>query len=496
MKPTYALIALIAALLNSAIHVAPAAEPSPAQWPQFRGPNGNAVALGQSIPLAFGPEKNVRWKVELPAGNSSPCIWEDRIFLTGHAGTSLQMICLRRSDGHVLWQHDKTMAKLNTYVHSAAGPANSTPATDGRLVVFQFGDFGVIVTDLAGLPKWEKPLAPNGNPFGYGASPVLDDGSIYLDRDAGLDSCVLCLEAATGKERWRAARPHAMPSFCTPYVLSHRGAKQILVGGSGRLVAYDAATGDEVWHVGGLPAIVCPSPVAAGGMIYFGGWTTAHATGLSRVESFFDEDSGVSAKSMRDPAAFFAQFDLNHDGRLSIDEFPKGRGKDAFNLIDANKDGFIEMEELAPFYSDHQDVPGRNVILAIAAGGKGDVTQSNVKWEATKALPYVSSPLVYRGRLYFVKSGGFLTCLDARTGRAHYEAERLGLGGEYYATPVAVGEHIVVCAQRGTVFVVGAGDQLDIAASNVLGESIYATPAIVENTLYVRTDHHLWAFAE
>jgi outer membrane protein assembly factor BamB len=489
-------ILLVVAILGTVVRGAMAAESSFPQWPQFRGPDGNAVAVGQSISCALSNEKGVRWKVALPAGHSSPCIWNDRIFLTGHIGTTLKMMCLRRSDGQVLWERERTIPKLPTYEHVAGDPANSTPATDGRRVVFQFDDLGLVVTDLAGEVIWEKAFPSTHNPFSYGASPVLDDGSIYLNRDGSIESGLVCLDATTGKERWRAARPDAMESFCTPYVWRGGGTKQILAGGSGRLEAFNALTGDPVWHVTGLPAFVCPSPVAADGMIVFGGWTTAHVAGRSRIESIFEEDAGVSAEAMKNPTAFFAQFDANKDGRLSRDEFPKSRARDGFNFIDKNKNGFVEFEEWAPIYGEHQSVPGRNVLLGIAAGGNGDVTQSHVKWEVTKGLPYVASPLVYRGRVYLVKAGGFISCLDVKTGKAHYESERLGVAGEYYATPVAVGEHILVCAERGTFFLIKASDNLEIAARNVLGESLYATPAVVENTLYLRSDQHLWAFGE
>jgi hypothetical protein len=231
-------------------------------------------------------------------------------------------------------------------------------------------------------------------------------------------------------------------------------------------------------------------------MVFFGGWTTAHVSGRSRIESMFDENSGVSPAALRDPVTFFAQFDKNKDGRLSLDEFPKSRARDAFAVLDLNRNGFIELEEWALLYSDYKPLPGRNVFLGIASGGSGDVTTTHVKWETTKGLPYVASPLVYRGRVYLVKDGGFLTCLDAATGRPYYEAERLGDGGDYYATPIAVGEYILVCAQRGTVFLVRAGDHFQIIASNALGEAIYATPAVVENTLYLRGGQHLWAFGK
>jgi outer membrane protein assembly factor BamB len=474
----------------------PGAEQPVPHWPQFRGPGGNAIATTQTIPLAFGPTKNVRWKTAVPAGRSSPCVWADRIFVTGHVGTTLKMICVQRSDGKVLWERERTIAKLLTYEHVAGNPANSTPATDGQRVVFQFDDYGVIVTDLGGELLWEQKFPPTANEYSYGASPILDDGNLYLNRDGSVDSSLLCLDVATGKERWKAERPDAIGSFCSPYVLNHGGAKQILAGGSGRLEAYDVRTGSPVWHVTGLPAFVCPSPVAADGIIVFGGWTTAHVAGRTRIESAFDVDSGVSAEAMKDPAAFMAQFDTNKDGKLVVDELPRSRARDAFNFVDKNRNGFLEMEEWAPFYTEQGTTPGRNVLLGIAAGGKGDVTATHVKWEAAKGLPYVSSPLIHRGRVYFVKNGGFLSCLDPKTGTAYYESERLGVAGEYYATPVAVGEHIVICAERGTVFVVKAGDRLEVASRNEIGEGLSATPAVVENTLYLRTDKHLWAFGE
>ena len=178
------------------------------------------------------------------------------------------------------------------------------------------------------------------------------------------------------------------------------------------------------------------------------------------------------------------------------DEFPPSRARDAFNFLDKNKNGFVEMEEWAPGYTDQVTAPGRNVMLGIATGGIGDVTQTHVKWELTKGLPYVASPLAYRDRFYLLATGGFVTCVDATTGRAYYEKERLGVGGEYYASPVAVGDHILLCAERGDIFLIKTGDTLEIAHRTDLGEPIFATPAVVDNTLYLRSDKFLWAFSE
>ncbi len=405
------------------------------------------------------------------------------------------MFCLRRSDGKILWEQTRVMNQVKPYEHVAGSPANSTPATDGQRVCFLFDDYGVVVTDFAGGLLWEKKFPPTGNTYSYGASPVIDDGKLYLNRDGGVDSSLLCLEAATGKELWQAARSNAIVSFCTPYVLSEGKTKQVLAGGSGRLEAYEAETGKPIWKVTGLPIFVCPSPVSGDGMVFFGGWTTAHVSGRSRVESIFGEDSGVTEKELISPQAFFDRFDTNKDGRLDVSELPPSRARDAFNYIDKNRNGFLEMEEWALAYGDGM-APGRNVLLGISAGGSGDVTATHVKWETLKGLPYVASPVIHQGRLYLVKTGGFISCLDARTGKAHYDSERLGVGGEYYATPVVVGGHLLVCAQRGAIFAVKVGDQMEITARNTLGEDIFATPAIVENTIYLRGQNHLWAFGE
>lgn len=466
-----------------------------AQWPQFRGPGGNAIAGAQTIPLEFGPDRNLLWKTTLPIGHSSPCIWGDRIFVTGHVDTTLKMLCLRRSDGKILWELERKIAAIPRYLHVAGDPANPTPATDGERVYFLFDDHGVIATDFDGAVVWEKTFPSTANKYSYGASPIVDAGRLYLNRDGGLESALICLDARTGKSIWTAERPGTIGSFCTPYAMVDGSDRRILAGGSSRLQAYDAGTGAAVWTVDGLPAFVCPSAVAANGMIYFGGWTTAHVGGQSRVESAFEEGV-LTAREKEDPRAFFERFDLNKDGRLAQSEFPEGRARDAFNWADKNASGFVEMEEWAPLYSNNVARSGRNVLLAIAAGGRNDITDTHVKWEVTKGLPYVSSPLAYRGRLYLVKAGGFISSLDATTGHPHYESARLGVTGEYYSTPVAVGDHIVLCAQRGTVFVLGTGDQLEIKARNDLNEPICATPAIVDNTIYVRSDQRLWAFKD
>src|SRR5215203_876550 len=90
------LVTLAGLFLASGVHAA--------HWPQFRGPHGLGIAEGTPPPTHFGPDSNVLWKTELPAGHSSPCVWSNQIFLTGYNGQKLETLSLDRMTGTVLWR--------------------------------------------------------------------------------------------------------------------------------------------------------------------------------------------------------------------------------------------------------------------------------------------------------------------------------------------------------------------------------------------------------
>ena len=164
------------------------------------------------------------------------------------------------------------------------------------------------------------------------------------------------------------------------------------------------------------------------------------------------------------------------------------------DLTDLNKDGFITEHEWTEFMARIRR--GEHGLFALRAPGAGDVTATHVVWKNKRGVSAVASPLFYRGRVYVVQDGGRVTCYDAETGVPRYQQERLGVEGAYHASPVAAGGRIFFCAKPGTVTAVAAGDSLQILARNVLGETIIATPAIADDTIYVRTAEHLWAFGE
>lgn len=127
---------------------------------------------------------------------------------------------------------------------------------------------------------------------------------------------------------------------------------------------------------------------------------------------------------------------------------------------------------------------------------RADVTDTHMLWKTTKGLPYIASAIAYHGQYVMVKDGGIVTALDVKTGDEVYQGRAVS-AGRYYASPVAANGHIFfVALDDGAVTVLKAGtDKPKVVAKNeALGERVAATPAIADDTLYVRTEKHLYAF--
>lgn len=480
-----------AGILVVAAGFAGLAQARPSAWPRFLGPGGIASVSAERIPDTFGPDRNVRWKRAVPPGHSSPVIWGDRLFLTGADGPSLVVLCYRRSDGELLWKKAFETQGKEGFMHRDATPAAPTPVTDGKRVHVYFGAYGLITLNMKGKVVWERKFPVEKSTFGTGSSPVLHDGSLYLVRDVVGLSAVHAFDAATGEERWMTPRAEAAENYSTPFVWRYGDREDLVVAGSSVVKAYDTANGRPRWWVDGVTAIACPSPVASGDLLYFGGWSTPNLPPDRRLETGFSEGS-VTEEALKSPSNLLAHLDADKDGSLRPDELPPGRAKDAFKWIDFDGSGTWEVGELQGLL-DFPTARGENVLLAIRGGGEGDITGSHVAWRRNKGIPYVATPLLHGGRLYYVKKGGLVSSVDAESGAVVYEAERLGQGGEYYASPVGVGDRVLIGSVRGTMFVLGTGDSLEIVARNDFGEGIFATPAVVDGTLYLRTAGHLWA---
>src|SRR5262249_26561030 len=201
----------------------------------------------------------------------------------------------------------------------------------------------------------------------------------------------------------------------------------------------------------------------------------------------------MSGMKMPPFALFVLGSDKDGDGKISRDEVPKQWIEQGmFSGVDRNQDGFItqqEWEEAATFL-DKADYG----IFALKPSGPGELTTNNVAWKSKKGVASVSSPLFYRGRVFVAQDGGRVSCFNAKTGEKYFEQERIGAEGEYYASPIAANGCVYFSSGKGAVTVVEAADTLQVKGRNLLAEPIHATPAIVDDKLYVRTAERLWAF--
>jgi outer membrane protein assembly factor BamB len=456
----------------------------PLAWPQFRGPGGSGVAEAQKPPVELGPDKNVRWKVPVPSGLSSPVVAGDKLVISAFEGGKLYTIAYRRADGTEAWRREAPAKQIELFHKDEGSPAASTVATDGERIVSYFGSCGLVCYDLSGKELWKFEMPPasiSGN-FGSGVSPILADGMVVLVRDEIKDPRILALDAASGSLRWEMKRQSRV-SYCTPVVWNAPSGKQIIAAGHGRMIGYDLKTGAEKWSVAGMPSGPCASPVVADGKLFFAGWSPGGPDDKEFQLPPFDD--------------LLKEADADKDGVLSREEAQKTLLKNFFDSVDTNQDGKVTREEWDAVRTFMLE--GKNSAFALELGATGDVTSSQLLWKNTKGLPYIPSALVYRGQYVMVKDGGLVTAYDAKTGKEVYLQERVAAPGRYYASPVAANGHIYFTSLDGgavTVLKAGSAKPEVIANNPKLGERVAATPAIADNVLYIRTNKHLYAFGE
>jgi outer membrane protein assembly factor BamB len=403
-------------------------------WPQFRGPNASGIGADKP-PVHFGPGQNVQWKTPVGAGISSPVLWRDRIFLTEFDATTrkLATLGLDRGTGEILWRRDVAPEQIEE-VHELSSPAGATPVTDGERVYVYFGSYGLLCYDLNGNQKWELRLPLPKNHYGASASPIIAGEFLVLNHQ-GQDAYLLSVHRRDGRIAWKTDRSLFQHGWSTPVHWQRDGADEILVQGGDfrpnqRLMAYDLSTGAERWWVGGLPPCGKSTPVVGRDVLFL-----------------------AASDIIMEPAA-----------------------------EKRNPDG------AARFYANNAAR-----IMAVRPGSNGEIPEKNILWSEQKGTPGVPSLLYCNGRLYSVKDGGLVFCRDAQTGSLFY-SERLGAPGYYYSSPVAADGKIYIASAQGVVVVLKEGPTFTTLATNKLDGAIMATPALVESSIYIRTDHHLYSF--
>ena len=399
-------------------------------WTRFRGPNGTGISSADSIPTEW-TDNDYNWRVDLPGlGHSSPVVWKKRIFVTSADPESAQLsiLCFNVDDGRQLWRKD---IESQTYgQHASSSYADATPAVDEHGVIVSWTtpeSHHVLALDLMGNEKWRRNLGPFVGANGSGVSPIIVDDQVLISND---QDDVRLLTRLTGKEN-----PNAPV-------------------GKSSIIALDRASGDIRWQ---LPrktmlasyATPCIRETESGSKELI---LTSTAQGISGIDVVTGELKWEVPGLFSDRCV--ASPILVND--LIIGSYGAG-------------------------------VNGA-LCVAVRAGISGTAGLTTPAYEIKRAVPLVPSPLYHNDLLFLWADNGIVSCLDGETGHVHW---RERVGGNFYSSPIGVDQHVYCVARNGDVVVLSASSNYQLISRIPLGQTTYATPAVSNGVLYLRSESRL-----
>ena len=389
-----------------------------ANWPQFRGPDGDGIADVERLPTNWSPDRNIVWRTTLPGeGWSSPVIVNNRVYLTAalpdsgendEGGFRLTMLILDTDSGEPVRRITLFRAGSDApRIHQKNSHASATPVLDRERLYLHFGHHGTACTDLEGNIVWKNDSLGYNPVHGNGGSPVVAGGHVIFSRDGADISEITALDAETGHVAWRTRRDVDVRktfSFCTPLVLKTDDTTQVVLPGSNVVQSVDPATGDELWRVRYKGYSVVPRPIYHAGLVFV-------STGFNRA-----------------------------------------------------------------------------TLLAIDPTGRGDITESHVRWRADSRIPKTPSLVGFDGKVAMVSDDGVASCFDATSGEKLWMQR---VGGDYSASPLLSGNRLYLVSEDGVCTVLEVSGEPEEIAVNDLGERTLASPAVVGDDLLIRTAESL-----
>ncbi len=405
------------------------AEAAGEQWPGFRGVNGTGVSSAANLPVTWDDRLGVRWSTAVPgAGNSSPVVWNDRIFLTtADEHREVKLLCYNRADGALLWQQSAGHATGRR--HAKNGDASPTPVTDGNRVFAFFGGLGMLCCDLDGNLLWQQPLGDADHPWGIASSPILFDDLVIQLYDGEPVSSLIAMKQSTGEIAWRTTRD-STGCWSTPAVMAYgEGASQtysVIVNGTGcerpdegYIIAYDPRTGAEQWRVRGASDAGVPAPLVVGDMVVV---ASGRRGNIMLLHPSTDGDTAPSGARDRSTFGCEAVWVVPHRGPF----VPTGvvyegllyqiGDQGVFTCYDAATGATIYEQRLPGNYSAGL-IAGDGKIYATNEEGRSYVVRAGASYEllSTNDLhaPVLATPAVAGGDL-FVRTDRQLFCIPAQ----------------------------------------------------------------------------------
>jgi outer membrane protein assembly factor BamB len=439
-------------------------------WTRFRGPNGSGVSADRGFPTEFNKTKNLGWRTPVRPGKSSPVLTRLHIFLTAHENGKLFTQCFDRESGRLLWERSLDRGRVEPS-HILNHPAAITPVTDGEMVYAFFPEYGLVAYDATGKERWKTPLGPFSNENGHSSCPIVAGENIVLVLDQMLGSYIAAFDKRNGELRWKTPREE-MDGYATPLLYQPKGGPPAVITASrGQLGAHRIDNGKRLWSFKRLSPSEVASPILVRDTLFTFGYGNDRATPFSVP---------------------LQKYDKNGDAKLTPDEY----GEDAYlkgvALFVGDTDGVVTKDE----FDFRQNMSGGpSSLLAIQLGADAGVMPREL-WRYEKSfVAVVPSPLYYEGVLYVLKNGGLLTSFDAKTGSVGKAGRVTGALGAYSSSPVAAEGKVFIASEEGKVTVLKAGVEWDVMQVNDLEEGCYATPALADGSIYLRTDDALYRFA-
>ena len=467
------------------------------EWHQFRGQNSSGIGTG-SPPKHFDPQTNVLWSTDVAPGHSSPCIHGDRLFLTtfNSEQSTVSVECFNRHHGERLWIRSFTVEALEKG-HPSFNPASSSPCCDAQNVIAYFGCYGLICLTHDGQVQWEKRM-PIAKSFGGNAtSPVIHEDKVILYRGNYVDHYIACFDKGTGDERWKIPQSEKFTGemACTACPIIHDN--KVIFHSARSVQAFDIDSGQRIW-IAQCATTATSTPIIVGDEVLVSTWNK------------------LGEPDLRPPLPTFSQLisdhDANKNGTISRDEFPalwifhRPEGIEApmngapvsFKHGDKNKNGEVQEDEWSLAVKEieqFRDGYETHGLLGIPLDSAGLVAADEVRILTTRGIPEVPSPVASETTIYLVKNGGQLTCIDQKTGQITKRMRTKG-SGTHYASPLITDDHLYSFAGDGRVSVIALNDEMPVVAVNELGDNVYATPAILDGVIYLRSHKKLFAFKD
>jgi outer membrane protein assembly factor BamB len=406
-------------------------------WPQWRGPLATGGSKHADPPVEWSETKNVQWKIEIPGrGMASPVIWGDRIYLPTAVPVGVPLEAS----------------------HSARG--GSEPRDVHRFVVLAINrrDGRIIWERTAREERpHEASHAENGT---WSSSSAITDGEQVF---AYFESKGLFAYDMDGKLLWEKdlGDKQMRQQFGEGSTPALHGNRLVIVWdhqGQSFITALDKRTGQEIWRATREEIDTWATPL----IVEHAGRMQVVVSGMNRLRSYDLETGEV----------------VWHAQGLTMNAIPSP--VTAEGMVFATS-GFR----------------GNNLKAIRLADAKGDITGTNaIVWTLDRDTPYVPSPLLYDGILYILKSNsGILSAFDAKSGKPHFQLQRLDGVPNVFASPVGAGGRIYITGREGTTLVIRSGPTFEVVAKNTLDDGFDASPAVVDNEIYLRGYKYLYSIA-